>query len=101
MRIYRGIRLRDKTLVTVNSIELPLRLDLANHSPTGFEWGYCGSGPAQLALAILANELSIPEALKYYQLFKQQIISNLTHDSWSISSDQVRSWITGVKDGQG
>ena len=26
---------------------------LYNHSPTGFEWGYGGSGPAQLALAIL------------------------------------------------
>lgn len=34
---------------------LPLRLDLVNHSPTGFAWGYCGSGPAQLALAIPAD----------------------------------------------
>lgn len=31
------------------------RLDLANHSPTGFGWGYNGSGPAQTALAILAD----------------------------------------------
>lgn len=36
---------------------LPLRLDLFNHSPDGFEWGYGGSGPAQLALAILADFL--------------------------------------------
>jgi hypothetical protein len=34
---------------------LPLRCDLVNHSPTGFSWGYAGSGPAQLALAILAD----------------------------------------------
>jgi len=27
------------------------RSDLRNHSPNGFEWGYSGSGPAQLALA--------------------------------------------------
>ena len=26
-----------------------------NHSPTGFEWGYGGSGPAQLALALLLD----------------------------------------------
>ena len=32
-----------------------LRLDLVNHSPTGFEWGYGGSGPAQLAVAMLAH----------------------------------------------
>ena len=27
------------------------------HSPTGFEWGYAGSGPADLALSILADYL--------------------------------------------
>ena len=26
-----------------------------NHSPDGFNWGYAGSGPAQLALAILLH----------------------------------------------
>lgn len=31
------------------------KLKLVNHSPTGFSWGYGGSGPAQLALAILAD----------------------------------------------
>ena len=26
---------------------------IVNHSPDGFQWGYPGSGPAQLALALL------------------------------------------------
>ena len=30
------------------------RHDSGNHSPTGLEWGYSGSGPAQLALALAA-----------------------------------------------
>ncbi|MCU4744613.1 DUF6166 domain-containing protein [Natronoglomus mannanivorans] len=30
-------------------------LEVRNHGPTGFEWGYNGSGPAQLALAILLD----------------------------------------------
>ena len=34
---------------------LPWRLDLRNRSPTGLEWGYGGSGPHQLAIAILAH----------------------------------------------
>lgn len=34
---------------------LPLRLDLVSHSASGFEWGYGGAGPSQLALAILAD----------------------------------------------
>ena len=32
--------------------------DLVNHSPDGTEWGYAGSGPAQLALALLAHALA-------------------------------------------
>ena len=33
------------------------RNDLVNHSPDGFCWGYSGSGPAQLALGLLAYHL--------------------------------------------
>src|SRR5215469_11969326 len=32
-----------------------MRLELVNHSPSGFDWGPGGSGPAQLALALLAD----------------------------------------------
>ncbi|GAI22752.1 unnamed protein product, partial [marine sediment metagenome] len=28
---------------------------ICDHSPDGFNWGYAGSGPAQLALAILLD----------------------------------------------
>jgi Family of unknown function (DUF6166) len=45
--------------------------ELRNHSPTGFEWGYGGSGPAQLALAILADHLDDDRAaLNLYQRFQ-------------------------------
>ena len=64
-KTYIGTPHRDsvsgQSLVTVcdgqKSEPLPLRLDLFNHSPTGFSWGYGGSGPAQLALALLADAL--------------------------------------------
>jgi hypothetical protein len=55
MKRYEGSRTWNATLVTVDSNPLNLRLDLRNHSPSGFEWGYGGSGPAQLALALLAD----------------------------------------------
>ncbi len=52
---------------------LPLRLDLANKSPTGFEWGYGGSGPSQLALALCADALDDEIAvLTIYQNFKSR-----------------------------
>lgn len=44
--------------------DLDPRLDVRNHSPTGFEWGYAGSGPAQLALALLTDALGDEERAK-------------------------------------
>lgn len=55
-------------------------LKVRNHSPTGFSHGYGGSGPAQLALAILLELLSKKEALARYQQFKWDIIAGLKDD---------------------
>jgi hypothetical protein len=57
---------------------LPLRLDLFNHSPTGFEWGYGGSGPAQLALALIADALGDDAiAIRLHQAYKWRAIATL------------------------
>jgi hypothetical protein len=52
-----------------------------NHSPDGFNWGYSGSGPAQLALAILlevTGDRSI--ALRNYQEFKRDHVATWPAD---------------------
>ncbi len=45
-----------------------------NHSPDGFNWGYSGSGPAQLALAIVLKLTGKPDS---YQDFKFKFIAGL------------------------
>jgi len=45
-----------------------------NHSPDGFSWGYGGSGPAQLALAVM---LEIKGEAFGYQDFKWKEIATL------------------------
>ena len=55
-----------------------------NHSPDGFSWGYGGSGPAQLALAILLEYMPVEDAGKYYQEFKWTFVSKLPHSDFSI-----------------
>ena len=40
------------------TLDLAASLKIVNHSPTGFCWGYAGSGPAQLSLAILLDHLN-------------------------------------------
>ena len=74
--------------------DLPLRLDLVRHSPTGFSWGYGGSGPAQLALAILADYLGDREAIRQYQDFKWDMIAGLPQGQpWSIKDVQIDAWL--------
>jgi len=92
MKYYTGRRSEDRSCV-VHVVEngdsrlLPLRLDLDNHSPTGFEWGYGGSGPAQLALAILADALADDTAAqRLHQDYKWRVIAQLERDKpWSIT----------------
>ena len=52
--------------------------ELVNHSPSGFEVGYCGSGPAQLALALLLDYTDDEGvALAEYMEFKAKVVSQL------------------------
>jgi hypothetical protein len=74
------------------------RLDLRRHSPDGFEWGYGGSGPAQLALALAADVLGDDErAYSVYQELKRKLVSILPYDGWSLSADRVRQVIAGIE----
>ncbi len=99
MRTYRGWRDMDYPRVEVDGYPLPPRFDLAMHSPDGFEWGYGGSGPAQLALAILADHCGSDEgrALRYYQAFKRAVIANLPEDEWQITSAEVEAALAAIE----
>ena len=89
-RVYRGRRMEDTAIVTVNGKPLNPRHDLQNHSPNGFEWGYGGSGPAQLALAILADHLRNDQlALANYQPFKFEVVAGLKDDEWVLTGEQI------------
>lgn len=69
------------------------RLDVVNHSPTGFEWGYGGSGPAQLALALLMDVMGDRQfALAHYHDFKFSIIARLPRVGWKLPLDQIIAW---------
>lgn len=49
-----------------------------NHSPDGFAWGYAGSGPAQLALAVLLAAGVDPRHAPFlHQRFKAEFIARL------------------------
>ena len=68
------------------------------HSPSGFEWGYSGSGPADLARSILAEHLGghIAPVPRIYQLFKFTVIARLPREAWTLTHDEVALWLEGA-----
>src|SRR5262249_34736577 len=106
-KIYSGARkvqlggaivtVRDSTAPS-GARELAPRNDLRNHSPDGFEFGYSGSGPAQLALAICADVLGDDErALRVYQDFKRVMIAPIDGDEFSITEARALEVIAEIE----
>lgn len=114
-----------KDHLTNSSRPLSMRLDLFNHSPTGFEWSYSGSGPAQTALAILANHFIDKEhhapallalgltdlpsedermgneiheylAVRLHQTFKFRVIAGLPREGWELHEDEIDRILIGM-----
>ncbi|MGD8718380.1 MAG: DUF6166 domain-containing protein [Candidatus Zixiibacteriota bacterium] len=68
------------------------------HSPDGFCWGYGGSGPADLALSILAYATGLGEKMKdqpgFYQDFKRDVVAALPGGSaWALPSALITAWL--------
>lgn len=72
---------------------VPLPQRIVYHSPTGFEWGYGGSGPADLALNILTLLVSPKEANRMHQDFKSEYIATMPREGGELPMETVRQWI--------
>lgn len=96
MSTYKGIRTGEVISVTVDDVPLQPRLDLRALSANGYEWGYVGSGPYQLALDILAHELGDRRALGNYRSFCENTIARLKLDLWVLEGEQIELSLQGV-----
>ena len=70
-------------------------LAVRSHSPTGFAWGYHGSGRAQLALALILDTTGAEQtALALYQRLKEAMVSRWPMaEVWTLPLPQLRAWI--------
>ena len=98
--VYVGYRQRGRAIVEKYPGREPLTpdrsLELANHSPSGFEWGYTGSGPAQLALALLLDYTDDEDvALAEYMAFKNEVVSRLEcsgpDQRWRLTGSEIEA----------
>lgn len=95
--VYRGRRdptapVGEECTVTVDGESLDCRYDLLSASPAGFEWNYRGSGPAQLAIALLAHAFSDEFACEHYQRFKREVVAELPGDGWTLTTSDLDAW---------
>ena len=99
IKSYEGTRCGDQAVVLVRIIDsegaysyhLP---HVVRHSPDGFNWGYRGSGPADLARSILVDLAGTDPEPGTYHAFKDHFLAGLdTNCGWSIAEDEIRCWL--------
>ena len=81
-----------------------------HHSPTGFEWGYPGSGPADLALNVLHlllppstsedtetlhdQSLVSARAMRLHQRFKSKFLTTMPQQGGRLPLQEMQDWIS-------
>lgn len=117
MKVYRAFRTAEGPVKAIFEVgegeehELP---HIPLHSPTGFEMGYVGSGPADLALAILCEHLGVEDRSVRAFCRPQGVIEHAAHRAWmlhqrfkdafvatqqhllTLTSDEIETWIVAT-----
>lgn len=85
----------DIVLKRINNSEVETNVRHAKvyHSPDGFNWGYAGSGPAELALNILIMFTDEATAFRLHQTFKEEYLIDFPEEGGTIEADEIRAWI--------
>ncbi len=101
---YRGVRVGQAGLVSVDGQPLPATPLAARLAPDGYDWGVENNGAHALAHAVLAYELDKRTADAAYQAFQQEVIATLPHgaggEAWRLTSVEIRSWLDAHRRGR-
>lgn len=89
----RGIYETGEVTIKGRSLSPARSQAVRNHSPDGFSWGYGGSGPAQLALALLLEYADQGTSECLYQDFKWDVVANLPQADFELPESKVMDWL--------
>lgn len=102
MITYKGTKINDgmgpqPVLRNGKPLSPKASLNIYPHSPDGFNWGYGGSGPAQLALALLYNATHDKQlALDNYQAFKWSFVAHWG-GTWQATDQEILAWLQSAR----
>lgn len=95
-KTYRGERTIDGIKVTVNGAPLDPAYALRAFTRSGFEWGYEGAEPTQLALAMLADHWGDPQrAVRACESFMRAVTASFGNE-WEMTSEDVDAALAGL-----
>lgn len=75
-----------------------IRQRFVRHSPSGMEFGYGGSGPADFALNALATVTDPETAERFYQPFKWAVVASMPREGGVIPYAAIRAWVARQKE---
>lgn len=78
-------------------IKTNVRRVFVHHSPTGYGWGYGGSGPADFAYNILMLFEPAQFCQAHYQDFKWKFVATLPNAGGEIEAAAIKQWIAERK----
>lgn len=100
MTQYHGVRDSDgHAQVTVDSHGVRTSLPhFVYQSPTGMDWGYSGSGPADLARSLLAHHLGggVAPSPGIYQTFKFVVVAGLPAEGWTLDDCEIDAALNSI-----
>ena len=68
------------------------------HSPSGFNWGYAGSGPSELARCLIMDAFGADPQPAVYMKFKDEVIAPLEDDEWSMTELDIRQAVVRLEE---
>jgi len=96
-KVYKAVRgIINNRLVICEGSQLRDLPHIMYHSPDGFEWGYGGSGPSDLARSILYDVAGLAVADRYYQLFKEKFLCHTDKDGFTLKEEDILNWLRRV-----
>jgi len=74
---------------------------IVDSSPSGFEFGYKGSGPSDLALNILAPAIGEEDARRLHLQFRDDLIATIPRQGGTITAAQIHGWLDKAQQADG
>lgn len=66
--------------------------------PDGFEWGYTGTGPSDLAHELLRQHLDLDVTTAVRTQFRDDVVARLDRERFELPASEINAWVVAHRD---